>query len=145
MRRRLSSTLASYRSRIYSPSIENPEAFWLTAAQDIEWFEKPTRARAVDVEAGKSGWFQDGTLNTAYLCTQAHLNAGRGDQAAVYYDSPVTNMREAISYKDLSYRVDDMAAVLRDQYHVGRGDTVVIYVSLISSYLGIHLPAYMVI
>ena len=36
-------------------------------------------------------WFPDGKVNVSHLALDAQINAGRGDQVALYYDSPVTN------------------------------------------------------
>ena len=35
-------------------------------------------------------WFADGVLNTCFNALDRHVRDGRGDQAALIYDSPVT-------------------------------------------------------
>ena len=38
-------------------------------------------------------WFPDGELNVSYNALDRHVEAGRGEQAALIYDSPVTGSR----------------------------------------------------
>ena len=55
------------------PAYADPEAFWLRAAEAIDWFEKP--ARAYD-EA--KGWFPGAALNTCHNCLDRHVACGPG-------------------------------------------------------------------
>ncbi len=46
-------------------------------------------------------WFAGGVLNTCYNAVDRHVSGGRGDQAAIVYDSPVTGTCRRISYREL--------------------------------------------
>ena len=72
-------------TRAWQESIDDPESFWSAAARAIEWSTPPSRT--YDVAAG---WFPGGALNTCWNCVDRHVAEGRGDQAALIYDSPVT-------------------------------------------------------
>jgi propionyl-CoA synthetase len=85
---------------IHAASLGDPEAFWLDAARAIDWTRPPTRA--FDSSAGSYGrWFPDGSLNACHNAVDRHVAAGRGEQAAILYDSPVTGTKRRITYADL--------------------------------------------
>lgn len=113
----------------YRASIANPEAYWAEQAQNIAWYKAPqTTLTATDW--GTHSWYADGELNTCYLAVDHQIEQGRGDQVALYYDSPVTDTKEAITFNDLKDRVSLFAGTLR-KLGVEKGDTVVIYMPMI--------------
>ena len=115
--------------RLYAASLEDPETFWLEAADAIDWFERPTRA--FDPALGAYGrWFPDGVVNACHNALDRHVAAGRGAQAALIYDSPVTGAKRTYTYAELLAEVSRFAAVLQD-FGVGPGDRVVIYMPMI--------------
>ena len=81
--------LASY-EQDYRRSLEHPELFWSEQAEAIDWFHSPERVMEEDSN-GVVRWFGGGKLNTAWLALDRHVEAGRGDQIALIYDSPVTD------------------------------------------------------
>ncbi|MCB1494919.1 MAG: propionyl-CoA synthetase [Bauldia sp.] len=108
---------------------EDPIGFWAEAATAIEW-DVPWRA-AFNPDKGVYGrWFPGALCNTCYNAVDRHVAAGRGDQAAIIYDSPVTGTKRRISYLELLDEVSTFAAVLSDQ-GVGKGDRVIIYMPMI--------------
>jgi propionyl-CoA synthetase len=113
---------------VYRRSIDDPEGFWLEAAQAIQWTTAPTRALD-DSAAPLYRWFPDGRLNTAANCLDRHVAAGHGDRTAIVYDSAVLGTVEHISYAELTDRVAAFAGVLRE-LGVGHGDRVVIYLPM---------------
>ncbi|MEM9709843.1 MAG: propionyl-CoA synthetase [Pseudomonadota bacterium] len=116
-------------SEIYAKWQADPEGFWAALAGDIDWIEKPKTA--FDPRAGIYGhWFPDGVCNTCQNALDRHVTAGRGDQAALIYDSPVTGQVRTYSYGDLLGEVGALAAVMRD-LGVSKGDRVVIYMPMV--------------
>lgn len=113
----------------YQRSIEDPEGFWLDAAKAIDWHSKPTQALDTSNEPEYS-WFPNGTLNVAYNALDRHIEAGRGDQAALIYESAVTDKSRTYTYNELRDEVARFAGVLAD-HGVGLGDRVVIYMPMI--------------
>ena len=104
-------------------------AFWLQAAQAIDWVAPP----AVALEERSPGawrWFPDGELNTSYNALDRHVLAGRGDQTAVIYDSAMSGTQVRLSYLELLGRVERFAGVLRAN-GVGQGDRVIVYLPMI--------------
>ena len=113
----------------YRESIENSEAFWSRQAELITWYEKPKSILSQD-EKGFYHWFKGGKLNTSYLALDFHVENGRAEQAALIYDSPVTETVRSYSYRELLDEVARFAGVLKNQ-GVEKGDRVIIYMPMI--------------
>ena len=75
-------------------------------------------------------WFADGVLNTCFNALDRHVRDGRGGQAALVHDSPVTGTSRTLSYRQLLDEVARFGGVLRG-LGVGKGDRVVIYMPMI--------------
>ncbi|GAA5148819.1 hypothetical protein GCM10023321_11680 [Pseudonocardia eucalypti] len=75
-------------------------------------------------------WFPDAELNVCHNALDRHVEAGRGERAALVYDSPVTGIRRTYSYAGLRDEVARFAGVLAG-LGVGRGDRVVIYLPMV--------------
>jgi propionyl-CoA synthetase len=114
---------------VYRRSLDDPEGFWGEQAALVSWFRKPTRVLDDDSPPFYR-WFPDGRLNTCYNALDRHVIAGRGDQAALIYDSPVTGSSATITYASLLQDVAAFAGGLRD-LGVGPGDRVVIYMPMV--------------
>ncbi|GAB3635865.1 propionyl-CoA synthetase [Hymenobacter arcticus] len=109
----------------YAASLANPAGFWATQAARLPWHKPPTTMLRQEA-SGATRWFEDGELNTCYLCLDHHVAQGRGQQAALLYDSPVTNTLRTYSYAELLDRTARFAGGLR-ALGVGLGDRVIIY------------------
>ncbi|WP_018177800.1 propionyl-CoA synthetase [Jongsikchunia kroppenstedtii] len=116
-------------SESFRQSVDDPEGFWLTAAQLVSWVDPPTRALD-DSNAPIYRWFPDGTLNTAYNALDRHVAAGHGDRAALIWDSAMVGETRTYSYAELLDEVSRFAGVLAG-HGVGAGDRVVIYLPMI--------------
>ena len=114
---------------VFRTSVDDPETFWLGAADAIDWQVPPTRALD-STNPPFYRWFPDGELNVAYNALDRHIAAGRGEQAALIYDSPVTGSQRTYSYRELRDQVAAFAGVLAG-LGVGKGDRVVIYLPMI--------------
>lgn len=113
----------------YRRSIEDPAGFWAEQAHLIDWVRPPQRALDDD-HVPMYRWFPDATLNTCFNALDRHVAAGRGDQAALIYDSPVTASKRQLTYAELTAQVAVFAGALR-QLGVGKGDRVVIYMPMV--------------
>jgi len=112
---------------------DQPEQFWMEAANGIDWFSKPTKALFEGGDAPYE-WFSDGTLNTCYNAVDRHVLAGRGDQAAIIYDSPMTDTKTTITYRELQEKTAALAGALA-QKGIGKGDRVIVYMPMIAEAL----------
>ncbi len=107
----------------------DPDRFWLQASAAIDWYRAP--GTALDRSGTPSSrWFPDGELNTCFNALDRHVRDGRGDQAALLYDSPVTGQVRTYSYRQLLDVVARFAGALARE-GVERGDRVVIYMPMV--------------
>ncbi|MBV1864113.1 MAG: propionyl-CoA synthetase [Rhodobacteraceae bacterium] len=118
----------SYRE-VYESWKSDPEAFWMQAAEAIDWIEKPTRAQD-DSNAPLYEWYTDGVVNTCYNALDRHVENGRGDQVAIIYDSPITGTGSKTTYAELLDKVALFAGALQAK-GIGKGDRVIIYMPMI--------------
>lgn len=116
-------------NKAFNRSIKDPEGFWMEQAEAIDWYVRPNKALSQD-ENGFYRWFKGGKLNTCYLALDAHIEAGRGEDTALIYDSPVTQTAEKYTYLELRQRVSRLAGGLK-KLGIEKGDTVVIYMPMI--------------
>lgn len=107
----------------------DPEAFWMEAAEAIEWDQKPSKALS-DENAPLYEWYADAKVNTCWNAVDRHVENGRGEQTAIIYDSPITHTKREISYVELRNRVASLAGALRAK-GVEKGDRVIIYMPMI--------------
>jgi propionyl-CoA synthetase len=110
-------------------SLADPKAFWGEAAKAIDWYRQPTVVLD-DSNPPFYRWFSDGVLNTCFNAVDRHVRDGRGGQAALIYDSPVTGTCRTYTYRELLDLVARFAGVLRG-LGVTAGDRVVIYLPMI--------------
>ena len=116
-------------ARTYARSLDDPQGFWLEAAADIDWVTPP-RDVLDESRPPFYRWFPGATLNTCFNALDRHVAAGRGDQVAVHYDSPVTGTKRSITYAELLADVRRLAGALRGA-GVEKGDRVVIYLPMV--------------
>ena len=104
------------------------EGFWAEAAKEIDWVTP--WSRVLRFEGKGATWFEGATCNTCYNCLDRHVEAGRGEQAALIYDSPMTGGQASYSYAALLDEVSAFAGVLQAK-GVGKGDRVIIYMPMV--------------
>ncbi|MEP4485133.1 MAG: propionyl-CoA synthetase [Halioglobus sp.] len=104
-------------------------AIWQEAAQHVHWFQSPEKVVERN-EAGDDRWFPDGITNACYNALDVHVAAGRGEQAALVYDSPLADAKQQYTYAQLLAAVAQFAGSL-SQLGVERGDRVIIYLPMI--------------
>uniref|UniRef100_A0A452TAU7 Acyl-CoA synthetase short-chain family member 3, mitochondrial n=1 Tax=Ursus maritimus TaxID=29073 RepID=A0A452TAU7_URSMA len=110
-------------------SCDNLFRFWGKAAEQISWY-KPWTKTLENRYPPSTSWFVEGMLNICYNAIDRHIENGQGDKIAIIYDSPVTDTKAAITYKEVLEQVSKLAGVLV-KHGVKKGDTVVIYMPMI--------------
>jgi propionyl-CoA synthetase len=114
---------------VYARWQRDPQDFWGEAAHAIDWIEPPKQV--FDPKAGIYGrWFAGGVCNTCWNAVDRHVMAGRGEQAALIYDSPLAGVKRTFSYYNLQVETQVLAAILRN-FGVGKGDRVVLYMPMV--------------
>jgi len=114
---------------VHARSMQDPEGFWAEAAAGIDWVE-PWKQVLDRSGAPFYRWFSGGELNTCFNAVDRHVAAGRGAQAAVIYDSPVTDIKRVITYAELQDLVARFGGVLAG-LGVTKGDRVIIYMPMV--------------
>ncbi|MDD9921514.1 MAG: propionyl-CoA synthetase [Boseongicola sp.] len=116
-------------SEIYAAAKNDPEAFWLKAAEGVDWVTPPTQALDSS-NPPLYEWFTDTEVNTCYNAVDRHVEAGNGDRLAIIYDSPVTGQKSQLTYQELRDKVASLAGALAAK-GVTSGDRVIIYMSMV--------------
>jgi propionyl-CoA synthetase len=120
---------ASRYREVYERWRVDPAGFWAEAAREIDWIRPADTV--FDAEAGIYGrWFAGALCNTCHNAVDRHVAAGRGGQAAIIYDSPVTDTRRTLTYAELQRETAALGAVLQG-LGVGKGDRVILYMPMI--------------
>ncbi|WOE74945.1 acetate--CoA ligase [Alterisphingorhabdus coralli] len=123
-------TAADY-DRLYAQSVSDPDAFWGTQAERIDWMTPPTVISNWDYDPVDIKWFEDGVLNICHNALDRHVAAGKGDVTALIFepDDPNSEARK-LTYAELLSEVSKMANCLKAM-GVKKGDRVTIYMPMI--------------
>ena len=107
----------------------DPEGYWLDAANAISWLRRPIVA--CDHAAKPAArWFPDGITNACHNAVDRHVEAGFGAQAALVHVSAMTGSERTFTYAELQHEVAHVAGALR-RLGVAAGDRVVIYMPMV--------------
>jgi propionyl-CoA synthetase len=114
---------------LYTQSLQDPEAFWGQAAENVQWYKR--WIKVLDQSRPPFyRWFSGGVVNSCYNALDHHVQNGRSQQVALIYDSPVANRVQRFTYAALRDEVARFAGALRDQ-GVQKGDRVIIYMPMV--------------
>lgn len=114
---------------MYAEWKADPIAWWERAAADIHWDRR--WSQTFDKTKGAYGrWFVGGMLNTCFNCVDRHVEAGRGNQAALIWDSAMTGQVQTITYAQLLEQTARLAGALAG-LGVQSGDRVLIYMPMV--------------
>jgi len=118
---------------VYDAWKSDPEGFWTQAAEAIDWVEKPSKALFA-VNAPLYEWYKDGQVNTCWNAVDRHVAAGRGDQVAIYYDSPITGSKSQTTFAQLQDATARLGGALQAK-GISKGDRVIIYMPMVAEAL----------
>jgi len=114
---------------IHERAAADPVGYWSEEAlRRITWFKEPT-VMLDDSNPPFFKWFTDGELNITYNCIDRHLEAGRGDKVAYYWEGEPGDER-VITYGELGDEVNRFANGLKS-LGVVKGDRVAIYMGMV--------------
>ncbi len=118
------------RNQAYRESLENPEDFWGTVADQFTWKRKWDRVLDWNFEEPNVSWFDGAQLNITENCLDRHLPE-RGDEIALIWESNSPNEEsKKYTYKELHEAVCVFAQVLRSG-GIKKGDRVCIYMGMV--------------
>ena len=121
--------MANHYDEVHARSLAKPEEFWAEAAAQIHWYKTWDKVLD-DSRRPFYRWFTGGELNTCHNALDRHVDAGRGEQPALIYDSPVAGTVASFSYRELRDRVATCAGALA-ALGISKGDRVIIYMPMI--------------
>ena len=114
----------------YKQSVEDPEGFWRTEANDFEWQKPFDSVLQWNFDKPDVRWFVNGKLNITENCLDRHIEH-RGDQTAIIWEPNDPNGESLhISYKELLSRVNKCANALKS-LGIQKGDRVVFYMPMV--------------
>ena len=119
-------TLAEYEG-MYRRSLDEPDAFWSELASELHWFSPWSAVQAWDEPFVQ--WFVDGTTNLSYNALDRHVEAGRGNQVAFFFEGEPGDKR-VLTYAEMLRETSRFANVLKAQ-GIEKGDRVAIYMPMI--------------
>lgn len=109
-------------------ALDDPEGFWGEIASELHWFKPWDRIFEGTNETFK--WFSGGMTNISYNCVDFHVKEGRGNRAAIIWESGEGGQTRVLTYNQLLFEVTRFAKALR-ALGVKRGDRVTIYMPMI--------------
>lgn len=114
----------------YKQSVENPEAFWESIAENFQWKKKWNKVLEWNFDEPKVKWFLNAQLNITENCLDRHLEQ-RGNKLAIIWEPNDPKERFVrLTYRELHEQVCLFANVLK-RNGIKKGDRVCIYMPMI--------------
>jgi acetyl-CoA synthetase len=105
------------------------DEFWRSEGSErVTWFE-PFET-LLEWEPPYAKWYVGGKLNVTYNCVDRHVEAGRGDKVAYFWEGEPEDERREITYADLQAEVVRLANALRE-LGLRKGTPVGIYMGMV--------------
>ncbi|PZG22121.1 acetate--CoA ligase [Nonomuraea aridisoli] len=119
---------ANVTAAAYDEAAADRLAFWEGAAERLTWAKRWDKTLEWNPPFAK--WFVGGELNVAYNCVDRHVEEGRGDKVAYYWEGEPEGDTRVLTYNDLKTEVAKAANALQE-LGVGKGDRVAVYMPMI--------------
>jgi acetyl-CoA synthetase len=105
------------------------EEFWETEGRNrVTWFEP--FSTLYEWEPPYAKWYLGGKLNVCFNCVDRHVEAGKGDKVAYYWEGEPEGERRTITFADLQRDVVRFANALKE-LGVEKGTPVGIYMGMV--------------
>jgi acetyl-CoA synthetase len=105
------------------------EEFWEREGRErVTWFEPFSQLYEWKLPYAK--WYLGGKLNACFNCVDRHVEAGRGDQVAYYWEGEPEGDRRVLTFADLLREVMRLANALK-ALGVKKGTPVGIYMGMV--------------
>ncbi len=117
--------------RLYTQSINEPDAFWAEQAKRLDWMTPPAKIGNWSYDPVSIKWYEDGVLNLCHNAVDRHVAAGNGERIAFIFEpDDIAKDARRVSYAELLADVIRMANVMK-KLGVQKGDRVTIYMPMI--------------
>ena len=117
------------KAHINSKSIydKDPLDFWKKSSEELTWYKKWDKI--CNGEGYKTKWFLNGKLNACYNCVDRHVENGKKDKVAIYWEAEDgTSIKW--TYQKLYEEVNKFADVLKSK-NIKKGDKVALYMPMV--------------
>jgi acetyl-CoA synthetase len=105
------------------------EELWEREGRDrVTWFEPFTQLLEWELPYAK--WYLGGKLNACFNCVDRHVDAGRGDKVAYYWEGEPEGDRREVTFSDLLREVTRLANALK-ALGVKKGTPIGIYMGMV--------------
>ena len=111
---------------IYAEALADPQAFWVSWAEKLDWFEPWTEV--CRWERPFAQWFLNGKINACYNCVDRHVSAGLSDKPAIVWEGEPGDLR-TLTYSELKDEVSRLANALLE-LGITTGDRVCLYMPM---------------
>src|SRR5438477_895197 len=117
---------ANAKADIYNKPLED---FWKDEAlKRVTWF-KPFD-KVLEWKLPYAKWFLGGKLNVCYNCVDRHVEAGRGEKVAFYWEGEPVDQKRTMTFSELQRDVVQFANALK-KLGVKKGTPVGIYMGMV--------------
>src|SRR5258708_14694539 len=83
---------------LYTRATRDPEAFWASQAEELDWFRKWDTV--LDWAPPRAKWFMGGKINVSVNCIDRHVETSRRNKAALIWEAEPGD-RRTLPYCDL--------------------------------------------
>jgi acetyl-CoA synthetase len=105
------------------------EELWEREGRErVSWFEPFTELYEWELPYAK--WYLGGKLNACFNCVDRHVEEGRGDKVAYYWEGEPADDRRVLTFADLLRETTRLANALRE-LGVRKGTPVAIYMGMV--------------
>ena len=114
----------------YKKSVEDPEGFWASVAENFHWRKKWDRVLDWNFTEPKVEWFRGARLNITENCIDRHLKTMADKPAIIWEPNNPEDRVRVVTYARLHKRVCQVAQMLVNN-GVKKGDRVCIYMGMV--------------
>ena len=114
--------------KVYEEADADPEAWWASWAEKLDWIEPWSQVLDWS-DPPWVKWFAGGKLNASVNCLDRHVEAGKGERIAFFWEGEDAVRRE-VTYAELLDSTQRFANVLKG-LGIGKGNVVGIYLPML--------------
>ena len=114
----------------YNASVDNPEKFWGSVAENFLWKKKWDKVLEWNFKQPAVEWFKGGRLNITENCIDRHLKTKADTPAIIWEPNNPEDRVRVVTYSILHKRVCQVAQMLINN-GVKKGDRVCIYMGMV--------------
>ena len=116
--------------RVYQFSVDHPEFFWASVADEFYWRKKWDNVLSWNFEEPNIRWFENAKLNITENCLDRHLLTLGNKPALIWEPNDPNEAYRVLTYAELHFKVMQFANVLKKN-GIKKGDRICIYMPMV--------------